>query len=92
MFREHFEALQGELPLMEDVRVKGLMIGIDLTIPAAAAVGKCMERGLLVNVTHETVVRLLPPLNVTAEQVEQGCEILTGVLREMSEEVVSGES
>jgi acetylornithine/succinyldiaminopimelate/putrescine aminotransferase len=86
LFREHLEALRAELPLIEDVRVQGLMIGIELTIPAAPAVGKCMERGLLVNATHETVVRLLPPLNVTAEQVGDGCEIITGVLQEMAEE------
>jgi acetylornithine/succinyldiaminopimelate/putrescine aminotransferase len=43
-----------------------------------------MERGLLINVTHDTVVRLLPPLNVTAEQVDEGCETISEVLRTMS--------
>ncbi|MBX3438803.1 MAG: aminotransferase class III-fold pyridoxal phosphate-dependent enzyme, partial [Planctomycetaceae bacterium] len=86
LFRARLEALQEELPIIEDVRVKGLMIGVELAIPATPAVGKCMERGLLINATHNTVVRLLPPLNVTADQVEEGCDVLADVLREMSED------
>ncbi|HAW29558.1 MAG TPA: aspartate aminotransferase family protein, partial [Planctomycetaceae bacterium] len=43
-------------------------------------------RGLLINSTYDTVLRLLPPLNVTVEQVEEGCEIIATVLREMAEE------
>ncbi len=86
LFRSTFETLQEELPIIEEVRVKGLMVGVDLTIPATPAVGKCMERGLLINATHDTVVRLLPPMNVTAEQVGEGCEIIAAVLREMAEE------
>jgi len=45
-----------------------------------------MERGVLINATHDTVVRLLPPLNVTAEQVDEGCAVLADVLREMANE------
>jgi acetylornithine/N-succinyldiaminopimelate aminotransferase len=55
-------------------------------VPAAPAVKKCMERGVLVNATHDTVVRLLPALNVTAEQVDTGCEAIAEALREMAEE------
>ncbi|MEZ6051444.1 MAG: aspartate aminotransferase family protein [Planctomycetaceae bacterium] len=87
LFRSRFEALKDELPIIEEVRVKGLMVGVDLTIPSTPAVAKCMERGLLINATHDTVVRLLPPLNVTAAEVEEGCDIITSVLREMAEEV-----
>lgn len=83
-FRRHFLKLQEELPIIEEVRVRGMMIGIDLTIDATPAVAACMQRGLLINATHETVVRLLPALNVTDEDVEQGCEILTDVLRQMA--------
>ena len=63
-----------------------MMVGVDLNIPSGPAVGKCMDRGLLINSTHDTVVRLLPPLNVTSEQVEEGCELIATVLREMAEE------
>ena len=61
-----------------------MMLGLELAIPATPAVAKCMERGLLINATHDTVVRLLPALNITPEQVDEGCEILATVLREMA--------
>ena len=86
LFRQRFEAIAEELPIIEEVRVKGLMCGLDLTIPSMPAVGACMEKGLLLNATHDTVIRMLPPLNVTAEQVEEGCDILKGVLTKMAEE------
>ncbi len=87
-FRQHFEQLKAELPIIGEVRVMGMMVGVDLTIPSGPAVGKCMERGLLINATQDTVVRLLPPLNVTPEQVEEGCSILSDVLKEMAAEAV----
>jgi acetylornithine/succinyldiaminopimelate/putrescine aminotransferase len=40
----------------------------------------------LINATHETVVRLLPPINVNEEQVDAGCDVLAEVLREMADE------
>lgn len=85
LFRQRFTALQAELPIIDEVRIAGLMVGLDLSIPSTPAVAKCMERGVLVNATHDTVLRLLPPLNVTAEEVESGCEVIADVLREMSD-------
>jgi acetylornithine/succinyldiaminopimelate/putrescine aminotransferase len=85
-FRTRFEALQSELPLIRELRIRGLMIGLDLNVPAGAAVQKAMQRGVLLNVTHDTVVRLLPPLNITDEQVDQGCEVVADVLREIADE------
>lgn len=85
-FKAHFEKLQGELPIISELRVCGMMIGIDLTIPATPAVGMCMEKGVLVNATHDTVLRLLPAINITAEQVDEGCAVISEVLNEMAEE------
>lgn len=84
-FRSRFEKLQAELPIIREVRVRGMMIGADLTIAATPAVGKCMERGVLVNATHDTVLRLLPALNITPEQADFGCDVIADVLREMAE-------
>lgn len=86
-FRSHFEALKTELAIIGELRINGMMIGLDLTIPSTPAVAKCMERGLLVNATHETVLRLLPALNITPDQVDEGCEIIAEVLKEMADEV-----
>jgi len=85
LFRERFTALKEELPIIDEVRICGLMVGLDLSIPSTPAVAKCMERGVLVNATHDTVLRLLPPLNVSAEEVESGCDVIADVLREMSD-------
>lgn len=85
-FRTCFENLKAELPVIEEIRVCGMMIGIELSIPATPAVGKCMEKGVLINATQGTVVRLLPALNVTAGQVDEGCSIICDVIREMAEE------
>ncbi len=86
-FETFFNTLQQELPIIQEIRIKGMMIGIDLSIPSLPAVGKCMERGLLVNATHDTVLRLLPALNIKEEDVEKGCSIIAEVLHEMAEEI-----
>lgn len=83
-FRHQFTALQAELPIIREVRVRGMMIGVELTIPGVSAVGKCMERGVLINCTHDSVIRLLPALNITAEQVDEGCAVICDVVREMA--------
>ncbi len=83
-FRDHFAKLKSELKIIRELRVRGMMIGIDLTIPGTPAVAKCMERGLLINCTHDTVIRLLPALNITAEQVDEGAAVICDVLREMA--------
>jgi acetylornithine/succinyldiaminopimelate/putrescine aminotransferase len=84
-FQTRFESLRAQLPkLIREIRIRGVMIGLDLTIDAAEVVPKCMERRLLVNVTHGHVVRLLPALTITDDQIDQGCEILAEVLREVA--------
>jgi predicted acetylornithine/succinylornithine family transaminase len=82
-FHEHFAKLKSELPIIRELRVRGMMIGIDLAITGTPAVGKCMERGVLINCTHDTVVRLLPALNITAAQVDEAAAVIGEVLREM---------
>ena len=53
---------------VREIRGQGLMIGIELAYPCNALVQQALEAGLLINVTADTVVRLLPPLNFTREQ------------------------
>ena len=63
-----------------EIRQLGLMVGIDLTFPGKPIFGKCLEAGLLLNVTHETTVRLLPAMTVTEAELDAGLKILSGVL------------
>jgi predicted acetylornithine/succinylornithine family transaminase len=79
-FRERFAALKGRCPLIQDIRAKGAMIGVQLAVEGAPIVQKCLERGLLINCTHTTVLRLLPALNLPDDRLEEGCDILDEVL------------
>ncbi len=81
-FRGHFEALRAELPgLIREIRILGVMIGLELSIEAAPIVAACLEQRLLINATHGNVVRLLPALNLDDDQIDQGCAILADALR-----------
>lgn len=82
LFRTRLESLRKQNNAVREVRVLGLMIGIELTSPGAAVVEACLKRKLLVNCTQGNVIRLLPAMNLNAEQVEEGCDILTQALEE----------
>lgn len=61
----------------KEVRGKGLMIGIEWDQPVQPLVSIAKENGLLVLTAGQNVVRLLPPLNITQEELDQGIELLT---------------
>ena len=82
MFRERLAPLVDELPHVVELRVRGLMIGLELSVDGTGVLQRCMDEGLLVNCTQGTIVRLLPAMTLTDEQVEEGCEILTKAVRE----------
>ncbi len=67
-------------PHVIEVRNKGLMIGIQLDKPCGRLVGLALEQGLLINVTAETTIRLLPPLIFTDEQAQLLVEQLAGIV------------
>ncbi|MCA9178360.1 MAG: aspartate aminotransferase family protein [Planctomycetales bacterium] len=81
LFRERLEALQQELDLIREVRVLGVMIGIELAVEGAPIVAQCLEQKLLANCTQSTVIRLLPAMNLPFDEAEQGLQILADVLR-----------
>jgi acetylornithine/N-succinyldiaminopimelate aminotransferase len=66
---------------IDHVRGAGLMIGIQLTEPGAEIVKQCWARGLRINCTHDTILRFMPPLNVTAELIDRATGILDEVMR-----------
>jgi len=75
------DALKG-LHGIEEIRGLGLLIGIELDRPCGELVGRALEKGLLINVTAERVIRLLPPLVTTDEQGAELVETLSGLLHE----------
>lgn len=64
------EGLQG-VEKVREIRGRGLMIGIELTVPCAELVAQALDTHLLINVTAGNVVRLLPPLILTDEEADQ---------------------
>jgi acetylornithine/N-succinyldiaminopimelate aminotransferase len=80
-FRIRLEDLARHYPFIREVRCFGLMIGIELKIPCKSLVEDALSRGLLVNCTHETVLRLLPPYILTEAEVDRATAILDKVFR-----------
>ncbi|MDA8414402.1 MAG: acetylornithine transaminase [Desulfobacteraceae bacterium] len=76
------QSLQHKYHVVKEVRGIGLMIGMALDIPAGDIVKKGHERGVLLNVTHETVLRFVPPLTVTKQEINQMIAILDGIFAE----------
>ena len=81
VFRQRLEDLRGQCDLIREVRIVGLMIGVELAVEGAAVVRACMERKLLINCTHDTVLRLLPAMTLSEDQVHEGCDILAEALQ-----------
>lgn len=75
------EALAGVTGVSE-VRGLGLMVGIELGRPCGDLVKKGLERGLLINVTADKVVRLLPPLVMTQDEAQQLVAVLVELIKE----------
>ncbi len=56
------------------------MIGIELEFEGAPVVAKALEQGLLINCTHDTVIRLLPAMNIELKQIDRAMEILSSAI------------
>jgi acetylornithine aminotransferase len=77
------EILQRKYSFVKEVRGIGLMIGMALDIPAGDIVKKGHSRGVLLNVTHDTVLRFVPPLVVTRQEIDAMILILDGIFAEV---------
>ena len=74
--------LQKTQSRIKEVRGLGLMIGIELTHSGADIFKKCLAKGLLTNCTHDTVLRFMPPLTVSREEIDEGLAIMAEALEE----------
>lgn len=84
IFRERLEALRDRCDAIRDVRVIGMMIGIELAIDGGAVVEACLEKNLLVNCTQGRVIRLLPAMNIPPEDIHDGCDRLGDAIVEVA--------
>ena len=83
LFKSRFDELAAECDIVREVRVAGVMVGVELAVDGTPVVKECLARKVLVNCTHGTVIRLLPAMNLTEEQAEEGCEIVADVIRKL---------
>jgi acetylornithine/N-succinyldiaminopimelate aminotransferase len=71
--------LAAKFDFIREVRGEGLMLGVDLDVEGAPYVAEALKQGLLINCTHEHILRLLPPFILTAQQVKEGLSKLESV-------------
>ncbi|HYU22104.1 MAG TPA: aspartate aminotransferase family protein [Candidatus Dormibacteraeota bacterium] len=90
--REGLTKLAAEFDFVREVRGEGLMIGIELSIEGAPFVSMAMQRGLLINCTHEFTLRLLPPFIITRAQVREFLRLFELVLRTTPQQAAASDS
>jgi acetylornithine/N-succinyldiaminopimelate aminotransferase len=78
-FKERLEELK-DLPVVKEVRGEGLMVAVELTVPGKEIVKQLLEQGFILNCTHETVLRMLPPFIITEKQIDKFVRALRPVL------------
>jgi len=80
--RTKLEELKTKFSCIEEIRGVGLMLGIQLAEPGMEIMNRCWEKGLRINCTHETVLRFMPAMNVTADRIDQAVTIMDEVFEE----------
>ena len=83
---ESLEKLKESYSYIREIRGIGLMIAIQLKIEGRVVVDECLNRGLLINCTHNTVLRLMPALNVSKRQIDKAISILNEVFKAVRKE------
>ena len=80
-FRMRLTELARHYTFIKEVRGYGLMIGVELDMPGKQIVLDCMEEGLLLNCTHDVVLRMLPPYILTEQDVDRAMTVLNRVMK-----------
>ncbi len=91
-FRAQLERLKAEFPVISEVRGEGLMVAAELTMPGKDVVRQALEAGLLMNCTHETVLRFLPPLIIERRHVDELILALRPILQRVAHAKTQGET
>jgi len=78
------DSLKQSHHIIDSVRGVGFMVGVQLNVPGAEIVSKCLENGMRINCTQQTVLRFMPPMNATQSQIDKAVEIFDSVLTGMT--------
>jgi predicted acetylornithine/succinylornithine family transaminase len=72
--------MAAKFDFIREIRGEGLMLGVDLDVEGAPYVAEALKQGLLINCTHDHILRFLPPFILTAQQVKEGLSKIESVL------------
>jgi acetylornithine/N-succinyldiaminopimelate aminotransferase len=86
------QGLAAKFDFIREVRAEGLMLGVHLSVEGAPFVAEAAKRGLLINCTHDHILRLLPPLVVTRAQIRGFLKLFSAVLAAVSEKSAGAET
>jgi predicted acetylornithine/succinylornithine family transaminase len=81
--KKKLEILKSKYPVIKEIRGKGLMLGMELTVDGKALVDDCRQHGLLINCTQDRVLRIMPALIVTKKEIDQALFILEKAIQKL---------
>ncbi len=81
-FKDKLHALKQRHDIIEDVRGRGLLLGMKLKIDGAPFVKQCMQNGFLINCIQDRILRFIPPLIISKDEIDQLIECLDKILTE----------
>ncbi len=82
--RKKLDALKKKYRFIKDIRTVALIIGVELSIKGDVVYKECLKEGLLINCTQETILRIMPPLNVTKAEIDKAISILDKVFSKIT--------
>lgn len=77
--KKKLEGLKGKYHFIKEIRTMALIIGIELNIKGEDIYKECLKEGLLINCTQDTILRIMPPINVTKAEIDKALAILEKV-------------
>jgi acetylornithine aminotransferase/acetylornithine/N-succinyldiaminopimelate aminotransferase len=81
-FKSRLDEL-ASLSVVKEVRGRGLMLAVDLNVPGKEIVKQLLDQGFIINCTHETVLRFLPPFVITTKQIDKFVKALKAILEKL---------
>lgn len=82
-FQQKLNELKQKYSFITDVRGKGLILGLGITVEAKPIVDACLSKGLLINAVAANVLRFIPPLIITNEDIDNAVQVLDEVLSQV---------
>jgi acetylornithine/N-succinyldiaminopimelate aminotransferase len=82
-FQQQLEKLRDRHKTAIEVRGRGLLLGLALTVPGAPIVDACRDKGFIINCIQESVLRFAPPLVITTDDIDRLINCLDEILTDL---------